>query len=134
MWEDKAAALGVKPVARIVGYSSFATEPASFTTAPVQAISTLLKKTDRKIADIDLFEINEAFAVCSIAVNRQLGLNPDKVNVRGGAVALGHPIGASGARILTTLIHALEDFGLATGVASLCIGGGEAVAMMIERV
>jgi acetyl-CoA C-acetyltransferase len=134
MWENKAAALGVKPLARIVGYSSFATEPASFTTAPVQAISTLLKKTDRKIADIDLFEINEAFAVCSIAVNRQLGLNPDKVNVRGGAVALGHPIGASGARILTTLIHALEDFGLATGVASLCIGGGEAVAMMIERV
>ena len=134
MSEDKAAALGVKPLARIVGYTSFATEPASFTTAPVQAISALLKKNDRKIADIDLFEINEAFAVCSIAVNRQLGLNPDKVNVRGGAVALGHPIGASGARILTTLIHALEDFGLATGVASLCIGGGEAVAMMIERV
>jgi acetyl-CoA C-acetyltransferase len=92
-----------------------------------------VKKTGRQISDVDLFEINEAFAVCSIAVNRELGLNPDKVNVRGGAVALGHPIGASGARILTTLIHALEDRNLSTGVASLCIGGGEAVAMMVER-
>lgn len=133
MLEEKAKALRRNPLARIVNYGSFATDPAWFTTAPVHAISTLLKKTGRKITDVDLFEINEAFAVCSIAVNRELGLNPDRVNVRGGAVALGHPIGASGARILTTLIHALEDMNLTTGVASLCIGGGEAVAMMIER-
>ena len=134
MLEEKAKALGLSPQARIVNYASFATDPVWFTTAPVHAISSLLKKTGRQISDIDLFEINEAFAVCSIAVNRELGLDPDKVDVRGGAVALGHPIGASGARILTTLIHALEDMHLSTGVASLCIGGGEAVAMMIERV
>ena len=134
MLEEKAKALGLTPRARIVNYASFATDPVWFTTAPVHAISSLLKKTGRQISDIDLFEINEAFAVCSIAVNRELGLDPDKVDVRGGAVALGHPIGASGARILTTLIHALEDMDLSTGVASLCIGGGEAVAMMIERV
>jgi acetyl-CoA C-acetyltransferase len=133
MAEEKARALGLTPLGRIVSYGSFATDPAWFTTAPVHAISTLLKKTGRQIADVDLFEINEAFAVCSIAVNRELGLDPDTVNVRGGAVALGHPIGASGARILTTLIHALEDKNLSTGVASLCIGGGEAVALMIER-
>jgi len=133
MLEEKAKALGLTPRARIVNYGSFATDPAWFTTAPVHAISTLLKKTHRKITDVDLFEINEAFAVCSIAVNRKLDLNPDRVNVRGGAVALGHPIGASGARILTTLIHALEDRNLSIGVASLCIGGGEAVAMMVER-
>jgi acetyl-CoA C-acetyltransferase len=133
MSEEEAKALGLTSRARIVNYSSFATDPAWFSTAPVQAISSLLKKTGRQISDVDLFEINEAFAACSIAVNRELALNPDRVNVRGGAVALGHPIGASGARILTTLIHALEDRNLSTGVASLCIGGGEAVAMMIER-
>jgi acetyl-CoA C-acetyltransferase len=133
MSEEEAKALGLTSRARIVNYSSFATDPAWFTTAPVQAISSLLKKTGRQISDVDLFEINEAFAACSIAVNRELALNPDRVNVRGGAVALGHPIGASGARILTTLIHALEDRNLSTGVASLCIGGGESVAMMVER-
>lgn len=134
MLEDRAEALGIRPLARIIGYTSFATEPAMFTTAPAQAIFALLKSCRCDLSDIDLFEINEAFAVASIAVNRELDLDPAKVNVRGGAVALGHPIGASGARILTTLIHSLEDLDLATGVASLCIGGGEAVAMMIERV
>jgi acetyl-CoA C-acetyltransferase len=134
MLEEKAEALGIRPLARIIGYSSFATEPAMFTTAPAQAIFALLKNCRCDLTDIDLFEINEAFAVASIAVNRQLDLDPGKVNIRGGAVALGHPIGASGARILTTLIHSLEDLDLVTGVASLCIGGGEAVAMMIERV
>ena len=134
MAEAKAKALGLRPLAQIVGYNSFATDSAWFTTAPSHAIAALLKKTGRAIADVDLFEINEAFAVCSVAVNRELGLNPEKVNVRGGAVALGHPIGASGARILTTLLHALQDMNLRTGVASLCIGGGEAVAMMVERV
>ena len=133
MAEEKAQALGLTALGRIVSYGSFATDPAWFTTAPVHAISALLKRSGRRITDIDLFEINEAFAVCSIAVNRELGLDPDRVNIRGGAVALGHPIGASGARILTTLIHALKDMNLSTGVASLCIGGGEAVAMMVER-
>ncbi|MGH7816446.1 MAG: thiolase family protein [Candidatus Binatia bacterium] len=134
MSDAKAQILGLKPMARIVGFTTYATEPAWFTTAPAKAIQSLLQRTDRSVAEVDLFEINEAFAVGSIAVNRELGLDPNKVNVRGGAVALGHPIGASGARILTTLIHALEDLDLSTGVASLCIGGGEAIAMMIERV
>lgn len=133
MAEEKARALGLTALGRIVSYGSFATDPAWFTTAPVHAICALLKRSGRRITDIDLFEINEAFAVCSIAVNRELGLDPDRVNIRGGAVALGHPIGASGARILTTLIHALKDMNLSTGVASLCIGGGEAVAMVVER-
>ena len=134
MSDGKAQILGLKPMARIIGFTTYATEPAWFTTAPAKAIQALLQRTDRSVAEVDLFEINEAFAVGSIAVNRELGLDPDKVNVRGGAVALGHPIGASGARILTTLVHALEDMDLSTGVASLCIGGGEAIAMMIERV
>ncbi len=133
MSEDRARSLGIKPLARIIGYTTYGTEPAWFTTAPAKAIAALLQRTDRSVAEVDLFEINEAFAVCSIAVNRELGLDPNKVNVRGGAVALGHPIGASGARVLTTLLYALEDLGLRRGVASLCIGGGEAVALMVER-
>lgn len=133
MSEEKARILGLRPLAKIIGYSAYATEPAWFTTAPAKAIQALLQRTDRSVAGVDLFEINEAFAVCSIAVNRELGLDPHKVNVRGGAVALGHPIGASGARLLTTLIHALEDLDARCGVASLCIGGGEAVAMMVQR-
>ncbi|HEX7232259.1 MAG TPA: thiolase family protein [Candidatus Binatia bacterium] len=133
MAEDRAHALGLKSLARIAGYTTYGTEPAWFTTAPAKAISALLRRTDRSLGAVDLFEINEAFAVCSVAVNRELGLDPAKVNIRGGAVALGHPIGASGARILTTLLYALEDLDLHCGVASLCIGGGEAVAMMVER-
>jgi acetyl-CoA C-acetyltransferase len=133
MDQDRAHALGLKPLARIAGYSSYGTEPAWFTTAPAKAITALLQRTDRSVGAVDLFEINEAFAVCSVAVNRELGLDVAKVNVRGGAVALGHPTGASGARILTTLLYALEDLDLGCGVASLCIGGGEAVAMMVER-
>lgn len=131
--EEKARILGLRPLAKIIGYTAYATEPAWFTTAPAKAIQALLQRTDRSVAGVDLFEINEAFAVCSIAVNRELGLDPNKVNVRGGAVALGHPIGASGARILTTLIQALEDRDARCGIASLCIGGGEAVAMMVQR-
>jgi acetyl-CoA C-acetyltransferase len=134
MEEGKASAMGLSPMARIVAYSAFATEPAWFTTAPIQAIAALLQKARLKLSEIDLFEINEAFAVCSIAINRDLRLDPERVNVRGGAVALGHPIGASGARILTTLLHSLEDLKLRRGVASLCIGGGEALAMLVERV
>jgi acetyl-CoA C-acetyltransferase len=117
----------------IKGWSSTSREPEWFTLAPAQAITTLLKQRGDSLTDVDLFEINEAFAVASIAVNRELGLNPERVNVRGGAIALGHPIGASGARILTTLIHTMNDLGKRQGIATLCIGGGEAVAMMVER-
>jgi acetyl-CoA C-acetyltransferase len=130
---EKARELEIKPLVRILGYGEFSREPEWFTMAPVQAITSVLRKTGCRIDDIDLFEINEAFAVSSIAVNRELGLKAERVNVRGGAVALGHPIGASGARILTTLIHSLVDLDRRRGVASLCIGGGEAVALMVER-
>jgi len=133
MSEAKARLLHLEPLAKIVGQTSYSCEPAWFTTAPAKAIARLMERSGRSLESVDLFEINEAFAVVSIAVNRELGLDPTKVNVRGGAVALGHPIGASGARILTTLLHALEDLDLDCGVASLCIGGGEAVAMMVER-
>lgn len=107
--------------------------PEWFSLAPVEAISRLLRNTTLSIADIDLFEINEAFSVVSLAITRELGLDPKKVNVHGGAVALGHPIGATGARILTTLLHAMESRDVRRGVASLCIGGGEALALMVER-
>jgi acetyl-CoA C-acetyltransferase len=133
MSEEKARHLHLEPLAKIVGQTSYGTDPAWFTTAPAKAIARLMERTGRSLQSVDLFEINEAFAVVSIAVNRELGIDPAKVNVRGGAVALGHPIGASGARILTTLLYALEDLNLSCGVASLCIGGGEAVAMMVER-
>jgi acetyl-CoA C-acetyltransferase len=133
MSQRKASEFGIQPLVRIKGWSSTSREPEWFTIAPAQAITALLKQCGNSLADIDLFEINEAFAVASIAVNRELGLNPERVNVRGGAIALGHPIGASGARILTTLIHAMNDLGKRRGIASLCIGGGEAVAMMVER-
>ena len=131
---EKSMTLGIKPLAKIVGYVSVAQEPAWFTTAPVLAIKALLQKTQHNISEIDLFEINEAFAASSLAVYRELNLDSAKVNVRGGSVALGHPIGASGARILTTLIHALQSLNKRQGVASLCIGGGESVAMLVERV
>jgi acetyl-CoA C-acetyltransferase len=134
MSKEKARALKIHPLAKIVGYSSVAQEPEWFTTAPVLAIKALLQKTHCSIDDIDLFEVNEAFSVASLAIHLELGLEPEKVNIRGGAVALGHPIGASGARILTTLIHALKSLNKRHGVASLCIGGGEAVAMMVERI
>src|SRR5262245_41529562 len=133
MSQRKASELGIRPLVRIKGWSSTSREPEWFTLAPAQAITALLKQRGDSLTDIDLFEINEAFAVASIAVNRELDLNPEKVNVRGGAIALGHPLGASGARILTTLIHALCDLGKRRGIAALCIGGGEAVAVMVER-
>jgi len=124
---------GIAPRVVIKGQAMTATAPAQFTTAPAEAIRRLLKKVGRRMEEIDCFEINEAFAVSSIAVNRELAIDPKRVNLRGGAVALGHPIGASGARILTTLMHILEDHALQQGIASLCIGGGEAVALYIER-
>jgi acetyl-CoA C-acetyltransferase len=134
MAQEKALELRLRPLIRIVGYITSAREPEWFTLAPAEAISALLCKCGCGLADIDLFEINEAFAASSIALNRELGLDPQRVNVRGGAIALGHPIGASGARILTTLIHALIDLDKKRGIAALCIGGGEAVAMMVERI
>ncbi len=129
---DTAKRLGLRPLARIIGYAEAGIAPEWFTIAPAEAIRKLLNKTGFTIGDIDLFEINEAFAASSIAVERELGLKYDKVNVRGGAVALGHPIGASGAIILTRLLYALNDYKKKRGIASLCIGGGEAIAVMVE--
>ncbi len=125
---------GLKPVATIVGYASFALEPEWFTIAPVGAIKKVLQQTGWSVADVDLFEINEAFAAVTMAATKDLSLDPAKVNVNGGACALGHPVGATGARITTTLIHALAARGLTRGVAALCIGGGEATAIAIELI
>lgn len=125
---------GIRPLARILGHTTYAQEPGWFTTAPVFATKNLLAELKLDAAEIDLFEINEAFAVVTMAAMRELDLPADKVNVHGGACALGHPIGASGARILVTLLNALQKYDRKLGVASLCIGGGEATAMAIERV
>ncbi len=126
--------LGAKPVARIVAHAAHAHEPAKFTTAPVGAITKALDKAGWSVGDVDLFEVNEAFACVSMIAMRDLGIPHDKVNVNGGATALGHPIGASGARIIATLIAALQNRGGKKGVAALCIGGGEATAVAIELV
>jgi len=131
MAADVAEKMGVEPIATIVGQASFAQEPIWFTTAPAGAIKKVLKKTGMKMDDIDLWEINEAFSVVSIVNNQLLNLDPAKVNIRGGAVAMGHPIGASGARILTTLLYAMKDTGAKRGCATLCIGGGEASSMIV---
>jgi acetyl-CoA C-acetyltransferase len=124
---------GLRPLAKILGHATHAQEPGWFTTAPIGAIKKLLEKTNWQTADVDLYEINEAFAVVTMAAMVDLKLAHDKVNVHGGACALGHPIGASGARILVTLLNALQRYDLRCGVAALCIGGGEATAMAIER-
>lgn len=133
MSEDKAKALNLKPLVEIVAQSSAAKAPIEFTTAPVDAINKVLKKAGMTTKDIGLYEINEAFAVVSLAVNKLLGLTSENVNVNGGAVALGHPIGASGARILVTLIHEMKKRNLEYGLASLCIGGGEASALIVKN-
>jgi acetyl-CoA C-acetyltransferase len=129
---EKVKSLGLHPQAKIRGYATYSREPEWFTLAPIGAIEKLLKKLSMQIRDIDLFEINEAFSVVPMAAMKELGIPHDKVNVNGGAVALGHPIGASGARTLVTLIHALKQRGGRIGIDALCIGGGEAVAMAIE--
>jgi acetyl-CoA C-acetyltransferase len=126
--------LGKKPVARIVAQAAHAHAPAKFTTAPVAAMQKALDKAGWTVADVDLFEVNEAFAVVAMIAMHDLGIPHDKVNVNGGACALGHPIGASGARILTTLVSALQTRGLKRGMASLCIGGGEATAVAVELI
>jgi acetyl-CoA C-acetyltransferase len=124
---------GLRPLARVVGYGAAAQAPEWFTTAPAVAIDKTLGKLGLKAGDIDLYEINEAFAVVTMACATKCGLDPATVNVRGGAVALGHPIGASGARVLTTLLYAMEQKNAKRGLATLCIGGGEAVALVVER-
>ena len=134
MRRSEAEKRGLTPLAAIRGHASFSQAPAWFTTAPVGAMRKLLERTGWQAKDVDLFEINEAFAVVTLAAMRDLDLPHDKVNVHGGACALGHPIGASGARIIVTLLAALEKYGMKRGVASLCIGGGEATAVAIERI
>ena len=133
MSADRAKAEGRVVLGRIVGHAQAARKPVEFTIAPADAINKLLTRTKLQVSDIDLWEINEAFAVVAIANNQLLKLDPSKVNVRGGAVILGHPIGASGARVLVTLLQAMKDLGKKRGVASLCIGGGEGIALMVER-
>jgi len=132
MSADKAQELGIEPLARIVAYDQAAVEPLKIFTAPIFAVRKLLKKTGTTVDDYDLIEVNEAFAAQTVADGKDLGLDWEKVNVNGGAIALGHPIGCSGTRVLVTLIYALKDRGLKTGLATLCLGGGEAVAMSIE--
>ena len=129
---DKVKALSLKPQARILGYATFSREPEWFTLAPIGAIAKLLKLLSLQVSAVDLFEINEAFAVVPMAAMKELGIPHEKVNVHGGAVALGHPIGASGARTLVTLLNAMKERGARIGVDALCIGGGEAVAMAVE--
>ena len=131
---DEAKTRGLKPLARIVAHATHSQTPEWFTTAPVGAIQKVLEKAGWSVGEVDLFEINEAFAVVAMTPMRELGIAHDKVNVNGGACALGHPIGASGARLVVTLLHALENRGLRRGIATLCIGGGEATAIAVERV
>ncbi|XGC79407.1 acetyl-CoA C-acyltransferase [Bdellovibrio bacteriovorus] len=133
MSESEAKKRGLKPLAKIVAHGTFAHDPKYFTTAPVGAIKAALNKANLKIADIDLWEINEAFSVVTQVAMKELEIPAEKVNVHGGAVAIGHPIGASGARILATLVHALHTHGKRYGLATLCIGGGEAVALIVEK-
>jgi len=133
MAADVAARLNLKPIARIIGQATSGLDPMLVMMTPVEAVRKLLKKTGWKIDDVDLVELNEAFAVQAVAVMHELGLDPSKVNVQGGAVALGHPIGASGARILTTLLYGLGRLGKKRGIATLCLGGGNGVALAVER-
>ncbi|HRE44501.1 MAG TPA: thiolase family protein [Terricaulis sp.] len=133
MRKSDAEKQGKKILGRIVAQASFAHEPAKFTTAPVPAIQKALERAGWKVGDVDLWEINEAFAIVPMIAMKELGISHDKINVNGGACALGHPIGASGARVLVTLLAAMEDRGAKRGVASLCIGGGEGIALCVER-
>jgi acetyl-CoA C-acetyltransferase len=131
--EDQASRLGLRVRARILAHSSHAQAPAWFSTAPVPAIGKLLQKIGWDVDDVELWEVNEAFAVVPMATEREIGIPRDRLNIHGGACALGHPIGASGARIIVTLLNALEIHGLKRGIAAICIGGGEGTAIAIER-
>jgi acetyl-CoA C-acetyltransferase len=132
MRRSEAEARGIAPLAAIRAHATHAQAPSQFPTAPIGALRKLMDKTGWSLADVDLFEINEAFAVVAMAAMRELGLPHEKVNVHGGACALGHPIGASGARIVVTLLAAMQKYGLKRGAAALCIGGGEATAIALE--
>src|SRR5687767_1736188 len=132
MSDDRAASLGIAPMARIAGYATSGIAPKLLLMTPVESIRKLLKRTGWRLEDVDLFEINEAFAAQMLAIITELGLDPARVNVNGGAIALGHPIGASGARVLTTLLYAMKARGARRGVASLCLGGGNGVALAVE--
>ena len=132
MSAEQAADMGITPLATIIAHSTYSQDPEWFTTAPIGAIELVLKKAGWNIDDVDLFEVNEAFATVTMAAMHELNIDHDKMNVNGGACALGHPIGASGARVVVTLINALRQRGLKKGVAALCIGGGEATALAIE--
>jgi len=134
MRASEAERRGLKPIAKIIATAAHAHEPAYFTTAPVPAMQKVMERAGWSVDDVDLFEINEAFAVVPMIAMKELNISHDKVNIHGGACALGHPIGASGARIMVTLLAALEQEGKTKGVASLCIGGGEATAIAVERV
>jgi acetyl-CoA C-acetyltransferase len=131
---DRAQQLGLKPLAVIRAQSTSGGEPEWFGLAPIEAVRKAAAKASWPLADVDLFELNEAFSVQALAVNRDLALDPAKVNIHGGAVAIGHPIGASGARVLTTLLYALQRRGKSKGIAALCLGGGNAVALAVERI
>jgi acetyl-CoA C-acetyltransferase len=131
---ERAKALNLTAIARVVSYASAGVDPKVMGLGPVPAVRKALEKAKLKLSDVELFELNEAFAAQSLAVLRELKLDPANVNVNGGAIALGHPIGASGARILVTLLHAMKARGLRRGLAALCIGGGQGVAMIVERV
>jgi acetyl-CoA C-acetyltransferase len=133
MSADKAKALGLKPLAKVVSYGANAQEPDWFTTAPAEAMRRAAKKAGWNMTDIDLFEVNEAFAVVAMDAAEQLSIPSEKLNVWGGAISLGHPIGASGARIVVTLVNALHRLGKKRGMAGICIGGGEATALCIEK-
>ena len=133
MAAETASTLGLTPMARVVGQAVSGLSPKWILMTPVQAVQKLLTKVGWTLDDVDLIELNEAFSAQAVAVIRELGVNPAKVNVNGGAVALGHPIGASGARILTTLLYALKQRGLKRGIATLCLGGGNGVALAVER-
>jgi acetyl-CoA C-acetyltransferase len=130
---DRAKSLGIEPMARIVGQATSGTEPKLVMMAPVEAIKKLLTKTGWSLGEVDLIELNEAFAVQAVAITRELGLDPEKLNVNGGAVALGHAIGQSGSRILTTMLYEMKRRDVHRGIAALCLGGGNAVAMAVER-
>ncbi len=132
MSEERATALGATPMARIAGYATSGIAPKLLLMTPVESIRKLLARTGWRLEDVDLFEINEAFAAQMVAIIKELGLDAARVNVNGGAIALGHPIGASGARVLTTLLYAMKERGARRGIASLCLGGGNGVALAVE--
>ena len=134
MSQDKAEKLGIEPIARIVDYASYSHAPEWFTTAPISSTQKLLDQQNLQISDIDLFEINEAFSVVTLAAIKNLNIDIEKVNPYGGAVSLGHPIGASGARIMCSLLNAMINKDKKTGISSICIGGGEALSMLVERI